>query len=71
MGIGIGILVYGFLSVVAIKADQIYDAPVPQRCATFQDRYDVANRAWCEDWTARHVVYKPFRPADAQPHHDA
>ena len=31
-----------------------YDAPIPQKCATFHDRYDYRNKEFCMAWIAEH-----------------
>lgn len=35
-----------------------FDAPMPQRCATFEQRYDPANRAFCDKWRVEHRVQR-------------
>ena len=38
-----------------------FDAPVPQRCATFDARYSAYNRSFCDAWRVEHRIVPPQR----------
>jgi hypothetical protein len=42
----------------ALDNQAIYDAPVPQRCATFDSRYSVDNREFCDQWMNEHHIVR-------------
>ena len=51
------ILIFGLLFGAVLKDEEPkYDAPIPERCATFDARYDIDNKDFCDHWMLEHVV---------------
>lgn len=58
MGAAIAIVVWLAGGTYVVYNVATYDAPVPQKCATFHERYDVKNRAFCDAWMKQHAVHE-------------
>jgi len=53
-----GLVYVGFLIGGINQSERSWDAPIPERCRTVEQRYSETNREWCDEWTAKHYVGK-------------